>query len=249
MLLSFERGSASEPKGHALAYLRNAASPDEVYATYLIVPPISIDLAKYMPPMFASKISLADVESVSAIPLPPVPEKIQSVEYLHRLAESRGDDVVSLGTVDASDVQRLLAHVAEAAQEYLHAYTTYVETAPAPEPPRAALSVSVDEVMYSLMNERDKLGELAKLVGKLRYAVDGSDQSQVKEAVSEFEALARYLPEKYRVGQIAAAAQRAGDKGSKLSELHVTRCYKLCDEDYGAVEELDSRIRELETLP
>ena len=249
MLLSFERGSSSEPKGHALAYMKSASAPDEIYATYLIVPPISIDLAKYMPPMFASKISLADVESISAIPLPPVPEKIEGIDYLHRLAESRGDDVIFLGTLDTSDIQVLLTQVGEAAQDYLRAYSAYIETVPAPEPPQTALGSSVDEVLYGLMNERDKLGEMAKLIGKLRYAVDGGDHGLAKETVNEMEALGKHLPDKYQVHQIVEVAELAGDKGRKLSELHIARCYKICDEDYRAVEELDTRIRELETLP
>lgn len=250
MLLSFEHGSASEPKGHALAYLRNARAPDEVYATYLIVPPIAIDLVKYMPPMFASKISLADMENLSAIPLPPVPEKVQSVGYLRSLAESRGDDVLFLGSTDVADIPTVLAQVAEAAQEYLRAYNGFLQSHPiqAPEPKASApaLGASVDDVVYSLMGERDKLGELAKLVGKLRYAVDSNITSMAAEASEEMGMLGRHLSEKYRVAGIIAAARTPGEKGKKLVELHVTRCYKLCDEDYRSVEQLDGEIRALE---
>ena len=56
------------------------------------------------------------------------------------------------------------------------------------------------------MSEKQRLGELAKLVGKLRYAVDGGDGRQVQETVQEMEALDRYVPEKYRLGDIIAAA-------------------------------------------
>lgn len=247
MLLSFERGSASEPKGHALAYFRNGGRPDEIYATYLIVPPIAIDLVKYMPPMFASKISLADMENMSAIPLPPIPEKVQGVEYLRRLAESRGDDVLFLGSLDVSDIPIVLAQVTDAAQEYLRAYNGFLKSHPiqAPEP-MPALGASVNEVMYGLMGERDKLGELSKLVGKLRYAVDSGIGSMADEASEEMGLLAKHLAEKYRVPRVIAAAKAPGERGRKLVELHVSRCYKLCDEDYRAVEELDGQIRTLE---
>ena len=248
-MLTFERGSASEPTGHALAYMRNATAPDEIFATYLIVPPISIDLAKYMPPMFASKISLADMESLSAVPLPPVPERVQGIDYLQSLAERRGDDIVFLGTLDASDVQGLLVQVAEAAQEYLSVYTAYIEAAVEQESAQPALGSSVDDVLFGLMNDRDKLGEMAKLLGKLRYAADGGDEGQVKETTAEMEALGRHLPEKYRAREIVAAGEMTGEKGRRLSELHISRCYKICDEDYLAVEELEGRIREAEALP
>lgn len=246
MLLAFERGSASEPRGHALAYFRNASAPGELYATYLIVPPIAIDLAKYMPPMFASKISLADLENVSAIPLPPVPEKVESREYLRRLAESREDDIVFLGTANIADIQEVLGKVGEAAQEYLHAYTAYLNSLPALEPGPDALSATVEDVLYSLMSERDKLSELAKLVGKLRYAVDGGDAALMRETLHEMEVLGSRLPGKYRLERLSETARLPGERGWKLSELHIARCYKLCEEDYRAVEELDSRIRELE---
>ncbi|MEE9198239.1 MAG: hypothetical protein V3U26_00420, partial [Dehalococcoidia bacterium] len=68
MALEFEKGDEDNPKGHALVYFRAYDDESKVFATYLIVPPINIELAKYMPPMFASKVSLSDVENVSSIP-------------------------------------------------------------------------------------------------------------------------------------------------------------------------------------
>ncbi len=246
-LLTFERGNPSEPKGHALGYVRNAAAPDEIHATYLIVPPIAIDLVKYMPPMFASNISLADMQNLSAIPLPPVPEKVESLDYLHRLAANRGDDLIDLGTMDLGNVQTVLAYVTDAAQEYLRSYTDYVNMMPAPEIEAAASpDTGSDDVMYLLMEEPERLGEMAKLVGKLRYAAEGNDTSLLEETAVEMEALGRYLSEKYRVEQIVQAARIPGEKGRRLSELHVTRCYKMCEEDYMAVQELEESIRTLE---
>ena len=51
MDVSFERGDPRKPKGHALAYFRSRSEPDKVYATYIIVLPISVDFAKYVPPL------------------------------------------------------------------------------------------------------------------------------------------------------------------------------------------------------
>lgn len=261
MLLSFERGTPDRPRGHALAYVKHAGDLLEIYATYLVVPPITIDLAKYMPPMFASKMSLADMEQVSAIPLPPVPEKVESVRYLQRLAEQREDDLIFLGVMDANDVQRMLGHVAEASQEYLQVCNAAMERMtrerverhplemmdPTGQTPlSASISATVDDVMFSLMSERDKLSELCKLVGKLRYAVDGRDANLAQETVEEMQSLARHLPDRYHVSDIIAAARTAGDKGRMLTELHITRCYKLSDEDFRAVEELEARIRQVQ---
>lgn len=251
MLLSFERGNASEPKGHALVYLKSTASAEEVHATYLVVPPIAIDLMKYMPPMFAGKISPMDMQSLSAIPLPPMPEKVASLPYLRRLAEQRDDDLLFLGALNPDDVTSVMVRVGEAAQEYFRtcsAAFSAIEATAAEQPKTPeALGSSVEDVVFGLMGERDKLEEVAKLVGKLRYAMEGRDRHLEADTAAEMEALGRHLPEKYRLADLIKAARVAGDKGRQLAELHVTRCFKLCDEDYRAVEEIDQRIRELET--
>ena len=54
MDISFERGDPQRPKGHALAYFRTRSEPDKVYATYIIVLPVSVDFAKYVPPFLTS---------------------------------------------------------------------------------------------------------------------------------------------------------------------------------------------------
>ena len=248
MILNFERGSQAKPKGHAIAYLRNVANPDEVYATYLIVPPIAIDLTKYMPPMFAGKFSLAEMETVSAIPLPPMPEKVPGLAYLQQLAERREDDMIALGVSDVNDPQTMLGVTTEAAQEYLRSYQVYVGSQPKAldEKPPVANDDSVEDVLFSLMGDRDKLSEVSKLLGKLRYAVDSGDTSLAADATAEVEAMAKHLPSTYHAGAAVAAAKRPGEKGRKLLELHLNRCYKLCDEDYRAVELLEAQIRESE---
>jgi len=250
MLLNFERGNQAKPRGHAIAYLRSVSNPDEVYATYLIVPPISIDLTKYMPPMFAGKFSLAEMETVSAIPLPPVPEKVPSLAYLKQLAESRDDDVIALGVSDPSDPQTMLGVTTEAAQEYLRAYQAFVGAQPkvvdALDERPAAGDDTVEDVLVSLMSDRDKLSELAKLLGKLRYAVDSKDMLLMGDATAEAETVAKHMPGKYYAEAAIAAAKRPGDLGRRLLELHLNRCYKLCDEDYRAVESLEAQIREAE---
>ncbi len=249
MLLEFQRGDRTRPRGHALAYYRDARKPGDLYATYLIVPPIAIDLAKYMPPMLSGHMPLSEMPALSAVPLPPVPEKAASLEHLEQLAEARDDGLLFLGTMDSSQLQTVLTQVTEAAQEYLRAWTERMEKMPAPEPERAALgetASSVQEVMYGLMSDRDKLTELAKLVGKLRYGVEGRDKAVIGEAEAEMRALAAHLSGKYRVAELTAAGKQPGEKGRKLAELHLARCYKLCDEDYLAAERIDGEIRALE---
>ncbi|MFQ5873913.1 MAG: hypothetical protein ACE5JL_08945 [Dehalococcoidia bacterium] len=241
MALEFLKGDPDNPKGHALVYFITEGDEPKVYATYLIVPPINIELAKYMPPMFASKVSLSEIENVSSIPLPPVPEEVEDLDYLKALAESRNDDLIYGGVIDESEVDRMLMSTTEAAQSYLELYNN---RPPLPEPvEKGALEVS--DVLYHLMSDKDKLSELARQMGSLRYAIEGNDHAHAEEIRREMETLGRYLGEKYKVGELIEVAQTPGITASKLSQLYTERCYKLCDEDYRSVAKIEEDIKKL----
>lgn len=244
MNLVFDIGTAEKAKGHALIYFRNSRSPRSLLATYVIVLPVAFDISKYVPPMLASRIPQIKAEASSFVPLPPVPESVESYESLKALAELRDDDLVCAGDVDASAIDSALTALSQAAQDYANLYQDHLSHS-APATPHGDLDVK--EVLYSLMSERDKLSELAKLTGKLRYAVEGNDRAQVDETVQEMEILARFLPEKYQIKNLIKMAQLTEPKGSKLAELYLDRCYKISDEEYAAIEQIDRTIRQLES--
>lgn len=252
MLLSYEFGDASRPKGHALLYFRGWTDSSEVYATYVIVPPISVDISKYIPPMFAAQFQQVPSRGITVFPYPPIPEKVEGVGWLERLAKARDDDLISCGTVDASSPERLLTSTAEAAHQYYEGYSSYLEGY-SPEPaveaerePERIGSSDVSDLLYGLMGERERLAELAKLSGKLRYAVASSDRTLVEETLEELDRLGRFLPEKYRVKETLAAAQFPGPQGDALTQLYLDRAFKLADEDYEIVMELDNRIKAMQ---
>ncbi|MCL5108396.1 MAG: hypothetical protein M1401_05965 [Chloroflexi bacterium] len=245
MDLDFERGSSAEPKGHALIYFRTPQDPSAVLASYLIIPPVPMNLARYMPPMFAAGMPAQGVQALGAVPLPPVPEAFADGRgALARLAEARGDDLLDGGTLDPEDAQRGLLLVSEAARQYQQLYEDYLRRLPAPELEEAG-TVDVSDVLFSLMTERQRLGELAKLAGKLRYAVEGRDARQVAETAREMEALGKHVPEKYRVGEVIAAAQEPGQRGERLSQLYIDRCYRLAEEDYAGLRQIEEEIKKL----
>ena len=63
------------------------------------------------------------------------------------------------------------------------------------------------------LDEKGRIGELAKLTGQLRYAVDGGDERLTRDTVAEIRRLQRYLPEKFRLDEFVGAASRPGDLG------------------------------------
>lgn len=250
MLLTYERGDAQRPKGHALLYFRNWSDPSSIYATYLIVPPISVEISKYIPPMFAGQFQQLGAGGINVFPYPPVPEKVQSEDYLRQMAKARDDDLIFGGSVDTSSPEQLLHASAEAANQYFQSFSSYLATIPAQKTEAEPIeeesgSVDVNEVIYGLMGERDRLAELAKLSGQLRYAIAGNDTGLVKDTISEIDRLAKYLPDKYKVGDVSKAAQRPGLSGDKLTQLYLDRAYRLADEDYEGVKRIEEEIQKL----
>jgi hypothetical protein len=251
MLLSFDRGDASRPRGHALLYFKSWSDASALFATYLIVPPIAVEISKYIPPMFAAQFQgLGASGGIAVFPYPPIPERVESQELLTRLAQARDDDLVSGGSVDTTSPERLLQASAEAAQQYFESFSSYMASIPSgPQPealPESSVSVDVNELMFGLMSERERLAELTKLSGQLRYAVGGGDEHLAKATESDIKKLGSYLPEKYRAGDIATAARRPGPDGDRLTQLYIERAYKLADEDYESVSKLEAEIREFE---
>lgn len=246
MQLIFERGDQSRPKGHALVYFRDSEGSG-LLATYIVVPPIAIDFAKYLPPMFAGQGMAANLQQASSIvPLPPVPEKVPSLDTLRVLADQRDDDLISAGDAPASQVEQLLTYTTEAAQLYFHMYEDYArgfpEVAPAENAPEIE-GPTAEELTYALMGERDRLGELSKLTGALRYALGGNDSQLAGETSGRMRLLAKHMPAKYWADRLIEAASTAGESGGRLSQLYLERGYKLLDEDYAAVAQLDEQIK------
>ncbi len=254
MTLTFEIGDAGKPRGHAILYYGSPGG--EITATYVLVLPISMDMGKYLPPLLASQLGAvagsAMGEGLGSFAAPPVPEVVEGVAYLERLAGLRGDDLIWGGNVALGDMAAAMQEAAEAVQEYARLYGVYVDSGEAPEPASehdkmGELSGSgVQDVLYGLMSERNRLGELSKLVGTMRFASDREDAGLVEETDASLGALQRLLPEHYWAGKVRSAAQDTSDNGAQLAQLYVERCYKLLDEDFSAVEELERRIAELE---
>jgi hypothetical protein len=242
MAARFEVGDPDRPKGHALLYFRSTGG-DEVLATYIVVLPIAINPAKYIPPAFAAGMQHA-VHEVGATALPPIPEGYESVEAVRRLAEFRGDDLLDGGLTEPAP-ERLMLATHEIAQEYAARY----EAGLAVQPPPDQLTIETpdeDTLRWMLMSEKERVGELAKLTGQLRYAVDGADERLRDETAGQIERLSHQLPEKYRLAEFLRAAQRPGPTGSRLAELYIDRCYRLSNEEYETLAKVDREIADLE---
>jgi hypothetical protein len=249
-MLTFELGTPEAPRGHALFYLRSSANPDAILVSYLVVLPVTVDIARYLPPFLAQGMG-AEAGGLTgeqaAIPWPPIPESFESYERLRALALGRDDDLLFGGTVNPDQVEALIRSTGQAAQEYYQHYARRAfEALEAPTEARESSSdLDVDEVLFSLLGDHERLTELVKRTGVLRDAVEASDSRAIESAIADVRKLGRYLSEKYRVEDLLQAAQLPGERGRRLAELYVERCYRVVNEDYAGLQETESQIREL----
>ncbi|MDP6548650.1 MAG: hypothetical protein QF659_01065 [Dehalococcoidia bacterium] len=259
MDITFERGDPQRPKGHAMLYFRVDTEPDRVYATYVVTLPVKADLTKYVPPFLASHLGNLPLSDFSAFAMPPVPEPVDSYEELEQLSSLRDDDLVYGSSMFSFDLPRMMEVVTEAVQEYSQMYASYVGGSAAPalgptgdidsinQAPADDRSYQVNEVIFSLMSESDKLGELSRLLGKLRFAVEGQDSREADEAAEDISTLARHLPEEFWVSTLLAVAKDTSRKGSRLAQLYLDRCFRLSAGDVSSAQALEAEIQTLQT--
>lgn len=256
MGIQFLRGNPQTPKGHAIFVARSSSNPRLVFSTYCVVPPIPMSLAKYLPPLFAAQIpaeELQDANNVAGMPIPPMLEDGISLEQLERLAALRDDDLCDIGTVSSRDEVTRMQMAALSSQEYAQLYASGLSSAgpvAAPEPPDQLNAQPLDEVdaeelLLQTMPDRQKLTELGKLVGMARYALDGHDSVLLEDTRRRMERIATHLAEKYRGREIVAAAVQADTRNARLAELYLSRAYKLLDEEYADIPDIERAIREL----
>ena len=262
MDLTFDIGDPQRPKGHAVLYFRVDTEPDNVYATYVVTLPIKADLGKYVPPFLATHLGGLPLNDLSAFAMPPLPEAVDSFAELERISNVRQDDLVYAGSMFSFDLPRMMESVTEAVQAYSDLWTQALgdaglvsveaieeSTSPESSAPDSddEQSYQVNEVLFGLMSESDKLAELARLLGSMRFAVEGGDSGTVDEMSQEITTLARHLPETFQVSSLLAVAKDTSQKGSRLAQLYLDRCFRLSAGDYSTVQGLDDEIRALET--
>ena len=257
MAIQFLRGNSQTPKGHAIfiAHGRQGFA-QTVYSTYCLVPPIPMSIAKYLPPLFAAQIpseELQGANNIAGMPIPPMLEEGMNLDQLRNLAERRDDDLCDLGSVSSEEVERMQMATLNC-QEYAQMYASFIAQAGSLPASSSATSASTssevedvdaEDLFVQTMNDRQKLAEVGKLVGMARYALDGNDKTLLQDTKRRIERITRYLPEKYRGTDLAAAATSSGTQNARLAELYLSRAYKLLDEEYAEIPGIESEIRKL----
>lgn len=256
MTIRFLRGDPQSPRGHAIFFAQSTDNAREVLSTYCIVPPTPLSLTKYLPSFLASQMSqedLQDATNVPVMPIPPMLEEGSSFERLQVLAERRDDDLVDLGSINPKDTGARMQLVAQGCQEYGQFYVNYASQfanqeiiSPIEEDLTPLDDLSSEDLLLETMSDRQRLAELGKLVGTARYALDGHDDTLLQDTKRHMLRLANRMPDKYRSTELITAAADPGERGARLAQLYLERGYKLLDEEYADIPNIERTIRELQ---
>jgi hypothetical protein len=253
MDLVFEKGMKEEPKGHAFVYFRNSSDFDEIWATYLVMLPINVDVTKYVPPFLMNQMGELGAKDLSAFAFPPAPELMPSFAQLQGLADARADDIIFGGSINPADVPSAMMLVGDLVQQYADAYADLTGSLDqgdtGSEEPDEALGAGfgVNEVLYGLMSENDRLNELTKLVGQLRFAVEGSEDSMVREAEADISLISGHFPDDHRIATLVDLIKSAGANGQELANLYLQRCFHVVHQEYVELGKIEERIHLLES--
>ena len=254
MNLKFELGNQEEPKGHALIYFRDSVEVERVYATYVVVFPLPINMAKYVPPFLASNMGSVPMEEISSFPMPPVPEEIGSYDMLLRMATARSDDLIFGGNISIQDIGTSMQLVGEITQVYTELWTSQkpLETFSSSNIGLTSEDLEqggadVNEVMFSLYSTADRLNELSKMMVRMRFASEGEDKQLQVDTELDMQKLAKFLPADYKLSVIIEISKDASPTGTKLAQLYLERCYSLSAGDHDNINILEAEIANLES--
>ncbi len=257
MEIRFLRGNAQAPKGHAIFVARSTQDPRSVYYTYCVIPPMPLSLGKYLPAFLAAQLppeELREASNVNVMPIPPMLEEGSTMEYLELLAERRDDDLCDVGTINPRDDAVRVQRVADSCTEYGQLYLSYSATfsqsqaMPALEEDTSLPldDLDADELLFQTMSDRQRLTELGKLIGMIRYAQEGHDITLLNDTKRRMQRITRLLADKYKGDELLQSALEPGERGSRLAQLYLERSFKLLDEEYAEIPRIERAIRELE---
>lgn len=193
-------------------------------------------------------------------------------DHLVRLANRRNDDLLYGGSMFSYDLARMMEAVAGAVKSYSDAWSDAAPAPAATPPDDLALvgagvgggagrsslpggadagasdsesesdGMGVNEVLWSFMSESDRLGEMGRLLGRLRFAQEGNDAADIADITADMTALGRRFPAEFNIANLIAAASDASAPGAHLAQLYLQRCYSLSAGDAEQVRRLDGEI-------
>jgi len=164
------------------------------------------------------------------------------------LAETRHDDLIFGGEYTASDVTSAMMKVNDVVQAYLELYDDGSDVSLNDQ--NTAISeksnFQVNDIVYSMMSEPDRLSELTKLVGRMRYAIESDEESLVVETEADLNSISTYFSEIFQMPILIEWACKEGERASGIADLYLKRCYHLSLEEYEDLGRVEEQIKSLD---
>jgi hypothetical protein len=197
---------------------------------------------------------IQDMTNIPAMPISPILEEGSTLADLQAVAERRDDDLCDIGLINPHDTNGRVQLVSQSSAEYGQFYLDYVNSLkrsstalpPFPDEPAALDDLDAEELLIQTMTDRQRLAELSKLVGLIRYALEGKDTHLIEDTRRRMQRIARQLPDKYRSNELIAAASDPQERGAQLAELYIERGYKLLAEEYADIPGIEQAIKKLQ---
>lgn len=260
MDLDFKYGDKGNPRGHALVYF---LSGSEVFASYIVVLPIELDMARYVPPFLAGQLKqFVSGEKARHFTIPPIPETVDDYEYILNLATARDDDLLFGGEMDSSDPTDAMGKLNAIGSSYSELCGTLddagddAEIEIVDEPPAAAKRGSAArrsrgasgtnkegaKSKFDSFSDEEKLRRLTELLGQLRFAVESVNKTQAGELKKQMLELAQTMPSTMKIKDLIKHGVSADASASRLAQLYLDRAYQMHKEDYLQVKAIEEKI-------
>jgi len=235
--INFRLGSSKEPKGHAVIYF---VEEENIFVSYVVDFPITVDMSKYIPEMFADQIPDQDMDKII---IPPVPEKYEgSMESLENLCNLRGDDLVDGGTINIKDSTLAMSKLSKLGKDYSDICKDFYDNVSLKKIFNNSADSSKND--FSNLTESELLAEITKIVGNIKFLKDNNES--INSEIENIDNISSLLPENRKIKEILRYLDLEKKNSEAIISAYISRAYSMFKEDYIKVKELENEILELE---
>ena len=253
--LEFEYGDASSPRGHAVVYFRDN---EHILASYIVILPTELDLTRYIPPFLASNLkNMQSGGKLQPFAAPPMPEPIDNLDEMIKLAQQREDDLLFGGDIDSSNTSESIEKLNAISASYNEICVANGATLGAKPPgfegeiiplsgsPSASGDAGNTEGADGGLSDEDKLKKLTTLLGQLRYAVESADKTQADALQKEILILSKTMSDTMKIDELAKYGASTAPDAAELAGLYLERAYQMQKEAYLKVKEIEDKIAQI----
>ena len=208
--------------------------------SYVVDFPITVDMSKYIPEMFADQIPEQDMDKII---IPPVPEKYEgSIESLENLCKLRGDDLVDGGTINIKESTLAMSKLSKLGQDYSDTCKDFYDNVSLKKIFNNSVDSSKNE--FSNLTESELLAEITKIVGNIKFLKDNNES--ISSEIENINNISSLLPENRKIKEILDYLDLEKKNSEAIISAYISRAYSMFKEDYIKVKELENEILELE---